>query len=144
VEEREDSLVIEEIAGELLKALAEQRRGDIAAGVTTCGPHRDDLQLLLAGRPVRVFGSQGEQRSCAVAMRMGLAAVARAMTGEPPLVLLDDVLSELDERHRRGVFAACAGSEQVMITCCDYEDIPAGVRASSSLFELMEGAMSAR
>jgi DNA replication and repair protein RecF len=144
MEEREESSVIEEIAGELLKALAEQRRGDIGAGATSCGPHRDDLELLVAGRPVRVFGSQGEQRSCAVAIRMGLAAVARAMTGEGPLVLLDDVLSELDERHRRGVFAACAGLEQVVMTCCDYEDIPAEVRGSGSLFELMEGAVSAR
>lgn len=144
LEEKGGSSEIEDIAETLLKALAEQRRGDIATGVTTSGPHRDDLQLLLGGRPVRVFGSQGEQRSCAVAIRMGLAAVARAMTGEPPLVLLDDVLSELDERHRRGVFAACAGSEQVIITCCDYEDIPAEVRASSSLFELMEGAVLAR
>jgi len=144
LEEKDGSSATEGIAETLLKALAEQRRGDIAAGVTTCGPHRDDLELLLAGRAVRVFGSQGEQRSCAVAIRMGLAAVARAMTGEPPLVLLDDVLSELDGRHRRGVFGTCEGSEQVIITCCDYEDIPAEVRSASSLFELMEGAVSTR
>ena len=129
-----------EIAAALTKSLGEQRRADLGAGITTRGPHRDDLGLLLGGRPIRVFGSQGEQRSCAVAIRMGMAAVARARTGEAPVVLLDDVLSELDERHRRGVFAACAELEQVIITCCDYEDIPAEVRASASLFEMMGGA----
>lgn len=132
------------IAGALLQALVEHRRADIAAGVTTCGPHRDDLLLLLGRQPLRVYASQGEQRTCAVAVRMGQAAVARAMTGEAPLVLLDDVLSELDERRRQGVFAACVGCEQVLITCCDYQDIPAEVRASASLFELAEGAVLAR
>jgi DNA replication and repair protein RecF len=75
---------------------------------------------------------------------MGLAAVARAMTGEPPVVLLDDVLSELDERHREGVFAACGESEQVVITCCDYEDIPTQVRASATLFEVAMGTVGVR
>jgi len=134
---------VEPTAGRLARALVAQRRVDIAAGVTTGGPHRDDVLFLLNGRPVRMYGSQGEQRSCAVAMRIGLAAVARAMTGETPLILLDDVLSELDERHRQGVFAACGESEQVVITCCDYEDIPSAVRASSSVLEVVGGTVKA-
>ncbi len=132
------------IAADLLKVLAGQRRADVASGLTTCGPHREDFQLLLDGQAVRVFGSQGEQRSCAVAIRVGLAAVVRAMTGKPPLVLLDDVLSELDERHRRGVFAACTDSDQVIITCCDSADIPAEVRASAASFEVTGGTVGVR
>jgi DNA replication and repair protein RecF len=61
------------------------------------------------------------------------------MTGEKPLLLLDDVLSELDERHRRGVFAACTESEQVIVTCCDREDIPREVREGGQVFEIVEG-----
>jgi DNA replication and repair protein RecF len=168
LEGKEREAPAEEVASGLLAALGDQRRVDIASGVTGCGPHREDIQLFLGGRSVRVFGSQGEQRSCAVAIRMGLAAVARAMTGEPPLVLLDDVLSELDERHRQGVFAACgepsgatsfardcaaargfpaggvSDAAQVIITCCDYEDIPAEVRASASSFEVVMGTVGAR
>jgi len=143
-ERQEREALAEEIADELLRALAEQRRVDVASGITSCGPHREDFQLLLDGRPVRVFGSQGEQRSCAVAIRMGLAAVARAMTGEAPLVLLDDVLSELDERHRQGVLAAGGESDQVIITCCDYEDIPRSARGSPAFLEVMEGAVGVR
>ena len=142
--EAEPEVLVEGIAADLLKALAGQRRADIASGMTTCGVHREDFQLHLDGQAVRVFGSQGEQRSCAVAIRMGLAAVVGAMTGEPPLVLLDDVLSELDERHREGVFAACADSAQVIITCCDSEDIPAEVRASAASFEVRGGTVRLR
>ncbi len=142
--EEDREALAEVTATRLLEALEGRRQVDVAAGITTCGPHRDDIRLLLGGMAVRAFGSQGEQRTCAIAIRMGLAAVARAMTGEAPLVLLDDVLSELDQRHREGVFAACRQSDQVIITCCDYEDIPIEVRASATCFEVMMGTVHAR
>jgi DNA replication and repair protein RecF len=129
---------VEDIAGNLTKALTEQRSGDIRYGTTVCGPHRDDVELTLDGQPIRVFGSQGEQRSCALAIKLGLAAVVRELTGQAPLLLLDDVLSELDERHRRGVFESCA-SEQVIVTCCDLEDIPAEVRQTGAVLGIHEG-----
>jgi DNA replication and repair protein RecF len=129
---------VEEIAGNLTRSLIEQRSGDIRYGTTVCGPHRDDIELTLDGQPIRVFGSQGEQRSCALAMRLGLAAVVRRLTGQAPLLLLDDVLSELDERHRRGVFEACA-AEQAIVTCCDLEDVPAKVRQTGAVLGIHEG-----
>jgi len=135
---KERAARVEEIVGNLTKALTEQRSVDIQYGTTVCGPHRDEVELTLDGRPIRVFGSQGEQRSCALAIRLGLAAVVRRMTGQAPLLLLDDVLSELDERHRRGVFEGCA-SEQVIVTCCDLEDIPAEVRRAGAVLEIQEG-----
>ncbi len=141
-EGKERARLAEEVGERLLRMLADQWRVDITAGVTTCGPHREDILLLLAERPIRAFGSQGEQRSCAVAIRMGMASVARTMTDEPPLVLLDDVLSELDSRHRHGVFEACGESDQVIITCCDYEDIPADVRAAAASFEVVAGTVT--
>jgi len=134
--------IVEEICEVLTRALEERRAADVSCGATGWGPHRDDLELLLGGQPVRVYGSQGEQRSSAVGVRLGLAAVMRQMTGERPLLLLDDVLSELDARHRAGVFAACEGSEQVIITCCDEEDIPAEVRARATVLAIRQGQVS--
>ncbi len=137
---KETAAQVEEIAGNLTRALIEQRSGDIRYGTTVCGPHRDDVELTLDGRPIRVFGSQGEQRSSALAIRLGLAAVVRKLTGQAPLLLLDDVLSELDERHRRGVFEGCA-AEQVIVTCCDLEDIPAEVRQTGTVLRIHEGSV---
>ena len=137
-DEKETAARVEEITGNLTKVLTEQRSGDIRYGTTVCGPHRDDVELTLDGQPIRVFGSQGEQRSCALAIRLGLAAVVRKLTGQAPVLLLDDVLSELDERHRRGVFEGCA-SEQVIVTCCDREDIPAEVRQTGAVLGIHEG-----
>ncbi len=135
---KDDAPAVEEVVRALADALKERRSLDRRQGVTTVGPHRDDIELSLDGRPVRAFASQGEQRSCAVAMRMGFAGVVRRMTDEAPVLLLDDVLSELDERHRRGVFAACK-AEQVIVTCCDEQDVPSDVLGSSAVFALEEG-----
>lgn len=129
----------EEVANHLVEAWRGGREADIAYGATLRGPHRDDVELTLEGQSVRVFASQGEQRTCALAMRMGLAARMREMTGEMPALLLDDVLSELDERHREGVFAAAGGAEQVIITCCDVEDVPEEARRSAEVVEIREG-----
>jgi DNA replication and repair protein RecF len=138
---KDDSGRVEHVTRSLATALKDRRRVDLQYGSTTAGPHRDDIELALDGQSVRAFASQGEQRSCAVALRMGLAAVVHAMTGEAPLLLLDDVLSELDERHRRGVFAACE-AEQVIVTCCDQEDIPRDVLGDSSVFAVEDGEVT--
>jgi DNA replication and repair protein RecF len=129
----------EVVANGLVEAWREGREADIAYGATLRGPHRDDVELTLDGQGVRAFASQGEQRTCALAVRMGLAARMREMTGERPALLLDDVLSELDERRREGVFAAAGGAEQVIITCCDVEDVPGEVRRSAEVVEIRDG-----
>lgn len=131
---------VEEIAQRVSAVLADERRNDILYGRTQYGPHRDDIDLTLDGQPVRAFASQGEQRSCAVSIRMGLATVVEAITGKAPLLLLDDVLSELDEDRRRGVFAGCR-SEQVIVTCCDLADIPAEVKGRTAVLGIEAGAV---
>jgi DNA replication and repair protein RecF len=135
------SRVVGETASNLLRVFEETRRADILNGVTGHGPHRDDVDLMLGAHPARTFGSQGEQRTCAVAMRMALATVVHRLTGKRPLLLLDDVLSELDERRRAGVFTACGESEQVIITCCDEQDIPDDVRRSALVFAVGDGQL---
>jgi DNA replication and repair protein RecF len=99
------------------------------------------VDLLLGRQSARIFGSQGEQRTCAVAIRLGLTEVVQQATAKTPLLLLDDVLSELDEGRRSGVFAACEERDQVIVTCCDVQDIPDGVRRSAHVRSVAEGEL---
>ena len=133
--------LVEELAKALAEMFGRERAADIAQGATGRGPHREDVELLLGGHQVRAFGSQGEQRVCALAIRMGLATVVEQMTGERPVLLLDDVLSELDARHRAGVFAACGQVDQVIITCCDAADIPAEAGEWAQSYEVRDGRL---
>ncbi len=80
----------------LAEALAAARRDDLRRGVSTVGPHRDDVELRIAGLPSRTHASQGEQRSLALALRLAAHHVITEVTGSSPVLLLDDVFSELD------------------------------------------------
>lgn len=80
----------------LAEALAASRKDDVRRGVSTVGPHRDDVELRLAGLPARTHASQGEQRSLALALRLAAHHVITDVTGSTPVLLLDDVFSELD------------------------------------------------
>jgi DNA replication and repair protein RecF len=80
----------------LATALADARRDDLRRGVSTVGPHRDDVELAIGGMPARTHGSQGEQRSLALALRLAAHQVITEVTGSAPVLLLDDVFSELD------------------------------------------------
>ena len=86
----------------MAQGLRVARTDDLRRGVTTVGPHRDDIELLLGGRDTRTQASQGEQRTLALALRLAVHVAAKEQRGEAPLLLLDDVFSELDpERSRR-------------------------------------------
>ncbi len=83
-------------AGGLTAALAASRTDDVRRGVSTVGPHRDDVEIVLAGMPARTHASQGEQRTVALAMRLAAHRLVAERTGTTPILVLDDVLSELD------------------------------------------------
>lgn len=102
----------------LFTKLREGRRGDIAQGFTGIGPHRDDLWIGIDGRSARNFGSQGQQRSAVLSLKLAEAAVMEHAAGERPVILLDDVMSELDETRQDYILNRIGGS-QVFITCCD-------------------------
>lgn len=131
---------VEEVTHALSAGLERGGSVDIQYGITTVGSRRDDVELSLDGEPVRSFASQGEQRSCALAMTTALAAAVRAMSHQAPLLLLDDVLSELDERDRRGVFGAC-GAQQMIVTRWDQHCVPGEVRSDSTVFGVKEGSL---
>lgn len=95
----------------------ERHRGrEIARRTTLVGPQRDDVDLLLDGRPARAFASQGQQRSIVLALKAAEVVHLHQETGEPPLLLLDDVFSELDEGRRRRLLQAAGPRAQVFIT----------------------------
>lgn len=99
----------------LADALAATRTDDIRRGVSTVGPHRDDLVLRLAGLPARTHASQGEQRTLALALRLAIHRLVAERTGSTPVLVLDDVLSELDPGRAEALLANLPAG-QVVIT----------------------------
>lgn len=128
----------------LLRALRLAREKDILRGITSVGPHRDDIRLSLDGRDVRAFGSQGQQRTCALSLKLSEMHVMRQETGEWPVLLLDDVMSELDPERRRLLLTAFE-DVQVLVTCTDPEDLAGAVcgqiqRVENGHVEALDGA----
>ena len=111
-----------EVTEILRAAVEESRREDIRYGRTNIGPHRDDIEILVGEKSAKAFGSQGQQRSCVLALKLAECRLLEEGVGEPPIVLLDDVMSELDEGRRKYLLSQLKG-KQVLITCCDPEGI---------------------
>lgn len=101
-----------------LQNLKNARKEDVINKITTVGPHRDDLEILINNVSARSFGSQGQQRSCALALKLGESEIIKSVTGETPVALLDDVMSELDEKRQDYVLNHI-NDRQVFLTCCD-------------------------
>lgn len=120
----------------LKQALKESRENDRNVGYTTVGPHRHDLQILINGISARTYGSQGQQRSAALALKMAEAEFLAQYVGEKPIILLDDVMSELDSDRQDFLLNKFSG-RQIFITCCD----PASVlrMVSGKTFYIKQG-----
>lgn len=108
----------DEIAEKFRKKLNENRKDDIRTGVTNFGPHRDDIEILINGKNSRAFGSQGQQRSAVLSLKLAEASVLKERMGEEPVILLDDVLSELDSKRQDFLLNELKDC-QVFITCCE-------------------------
>lgn len=113
----EEKEKIKEIFKDKLK---KSREEDIFAGFTTKGPHRDDIDIKINGKSARMFSSQGQQRSTVLAMKLAEANLVQQIIGEPPIILLDDVLSELDVSRQNYLLNSIL-EKQVFITCCEPE-----------------------
>lgn len=107
-----------EISSLLLEKMMQNRSEDLRSGSTGIGPHRDDLEISINGRSVRSFGSQGQQRSSVLALKLAESRCIGDILGERPVILLDDVMSELDQNRREYLLNHLTGS-QIFITCCD-------------------------
>jgi DNA replication and repair protein RecF len=104
------------LAEGLAPALAAARRDDLRRGVTTVGPHRDELELSIGGLPARTHASQGEQRSLALALRLAAHRVVAEASGSSPVLLLDDVFSELDPDRSAALLRSLPPGQTVLST----------------------------
>ncbi|MCH7836758.1 MAG: DNA replication/repair protein RecF, partial [Chloroflexi bacterium] len=121
------------------------RRGisrDIAAGMTLQGPHRDDIAFFLDGVPASGFVSRAQQRTIALALRLAEARLLRSRRDEPPLLLLDDILSEMDSDRARSVIDALAGYDQLLVTATDVERFPREFLDSTEVFSVAGGSVT--
>jgi len=116
--------------GALADAILAARSDDVRRGATTVGPHRDDLAMTIGGLPARSQASQGEQRSLALAMRLGSHQLLAEQHGSNPVVLLDDIFSELDP-VRSSALAACLPPGQTLLTTAG--EVPADLRPAERL-----------
>ena len=132
---------VEAARAALRAALRTLRARESGAGTTLAGPHRDDVFFTLDGRAAGSYGSRAQQRSLALALRLAEADVLRRRRGEEPILLLDDVFSELDDRRREAVIEATQGAEQLLLTGTDPGHIPAGISAAAR-WRVAEGRLS--
>ena len=122
-----------------LEQFQQSARADVAAGFSTVGPHREDMQLLLDGTPARIYGSQGQQRSVVLALKLAEAALLEQVTGETPVAFLDDVMSELDVSRQDYILNHIHGW-QVFITGCEPS---ATLRMQAGkVFQIKQGVIS--
>ena len=115
----------------LLQKLMNNVEREIAAGSTLWGIHKDELHLILNGKEAKTYASQGQQRSFVLSMKLAEAEIANTLGGEYPVILLDDVFSELDESRRRYILdslgadtASPDSARQIIITSCEPDVIP--------------------
>lgn len=132
----------EELARALRERLHATHARDIAAGMTLTGPHRDDVALTLGDEAAASFASRGQQRTAALALRLAEARLLHERSGERPILLLDDVLSELDEGRRNSVLAAL-DAEQILITSADADRFPPSFTRSAQIFHIAAGTATA-
>lgn len=119
-------------AGSLVAALERARGDDLRRGVTTVGPHRDELLLRIGGLSGRTHGSQGEQRSMALALRLAGHQLVTTEIRSTPILLLDDVFSELDP-VRAEALLACVPGGQAVVTSADADDLPPGTDVAAHI-----------
>ncbi len=127
------------------RALEGNRGQEIARGTTTIGPHRDDFEILIDGREARLFGSQGQQRTAVIALKLGTLLYFSDELGFTPILLLDDVLSDLDAgRRSRLVEWVLKHAGQTVLTCTEAEAAGESILSKARIFDVQGGAVSLR
>ena len=130
------------IAEALTAGLAERRRQEVARGVTVTGPHRDDISLMLNGMEAAAFASRGQARTAVLALKLAEAAYLRKIRGQKPVILLDDVLSELDPARREQVIEHAAQYHQTLITTADPVPISDQLPPGTARFSVRAGKLT--
>ena len=135
------SLGRQELAAVFAQELRRWSEREVRAGATILGPHRDDLLVQLDGVSAAAFASRAQQRTIVLALRLAEALFLRRRRGDSPVLLLDDVLSELDAHRRAAVLASVADYEQVLITATDLDRFSPDFLARAALFRVAAGSV---
>jgi DNA replication and repair protein RecF len=131
----------EGVRGAYLRALSSSAARDTGAGMTTQGPHRDDIAFTLDGLGAAGFASRAQQRTIALSLRLAETQLLRERRGESPVLLLDDVLSEMDAARRQSVLGALGVGEQMLVTGTDWDRFPPEFVAGANLLEVESGSV---
>ncbi|HEX2170926.1 MAG TPA: DNA replication and repair protein RecF, partial [Dehalococcoidia bacterium] len=126
-----------------LARLAACRDREVALAQSVIGPHRDDLAFAINGVDVAHFGSRGQQRSVALSLKVAEAAFMTECLAEPPVLLLDDMMSELDRGRRNRILADILPDQQVILTATDVDEFPAEFLAGTQRFRVEHGVLQA-
>ena len=127
------------IAEQLRDALDERRGREIAQGMTVCGPHRDDFELLVDGMEAAAYASRGQSRTAVLSMRLAEAQHLKDRQGQEPVLLLDDVLSELDASRREHVLRRAVRYEQCFVTTSDPASASDALLANATRLTVQDG-----
>ena len=139
-----ESSTEEEIAELFTKAISNRRELDLARGTTSTGPHRDDLTLSINNLPAREYASQGQQRTAAIALKLAEIDLMEEANGESPVVLLDDVMAELDEKRRAKIFELTCDRCQTFITTTHLSELEDGLVSCATIFEVQSGKVTVK
>lgn len=126
----------------LARALKQTLKDDQLRGVTQIGPHRDDVRFAINGHDATVYGSRGQQRTVALALKLAEVELMTTRVGEPPVLLLDDVVSELDRLRSDCLLEALDRAEQVLITTTDWQRLPGSFRGRAKLWNVQGGTIT--
>ncbi len=126
---------------EYSEKMAENQARDISAKITTVGPHRDDFSFIVNGIDIRKYGSQGQQRTAALSLKLSEIELVKKITEDTPILLLDDVLSELDS-NRQNYLLDSIGDIQTIITCTGLDDFINNNFKINKTFKVIEGAVT--
>lgn len=132
---------VKEVRETFLAYLVATRREEINRGVTLIGPHRDDLRFLVDGVDMTLYGSRGQQRTAALSTKLAEVTLMRQATGETPVLLLDDVMSELDAKRRKQVITIVDQAGQALLTTTDWADYDPDFRRRARLFSVTRGQL---
>ena len=131
----------QEVTAQFTAQLAEQQERERRQGVTVVGPHRDDIAFTTDGVDLNQFGSRGQQRTAALAVKMAEIELMQQRTGERPVLLLDDVLSELDPQRRQLLQDVIASDSQVLLTTTELRPFTAAFLGVATVFEVADGGL---
>ncbi|MGL4950150.1 MAG: DNA replication/repair protein RecF [Anaeroplasmataceae bacterium] len=129
---------LENIKEDFYKLLVQNRKRDIDKGITSVGPHRDDFSVLINDVDTKIYGSQGQQRTAVLTIKFSSLNIIKEITGEYPVLLLDDVLSELDFSRKKYILSTIGGI-QTVITCTGIEDLTNYLDKNSKVFKVKNG-----